>query len=45
MSNVNIDLLIRTSESAKSVKDLRNSLRELKTAAMSVNEGSVEFNK
>jgi hypothetical protein len=42
---INIDLLINASESAKTVKEVRQSLRDLKTAALQVEEGSEAFRK
>lgn len=42
---INIDLLINASESAKTVKEVRQSLKDLKTAALQVEEGSEAFRK
>lgn len=40
---VAIDLLINAAESAKSVKDLKQSMKDLKNAALEVGEGSKDF--
>lgn len=42
---INIKLLIDAAESAKTVAETKKALRDLKTAAMSVEEGSAAFNE
>lgn len=43
--NINIKLLIDAAESAKTVAETRKALRDLRAAALSVEEGSEAFNK
>lgn len=45
MSTVNIDILVNSSAAANSIGELKKSVRELKSALVSVEEGSMEFNK
>ena len=40
-----IDLIINTAESAKSLKDVKTSLKEIKNAMLEAGEGTAEFNK
>jgi hypothetical protein len=42
---VNIDILFNTADAASSVKELKTSLRELRSAALAAGEGSAEFSK
>jgi hypothetical protein len=45
MSKVNIDLLINTANSAKSLKETKQAIKDLKDAALQVGEGTEEFNR
>ena len=40
-----IDLIINTAESAKSLKDVKTSLKEIKNAMIEAGEGTAEFNR
>lgn len=43
--NINLKILIDTANSAKSVKEIRDSMKELKAASLKVGEGTEDFRK